>query len=114
MAFRALQPTFLPIVRAAMGVVLNTRGQRKFVPHLFRINEAIKVHPLATIIAPRLSAISFFDPGGEYRLFQSLKMFADHQDSPSRWTTGEIGFDHPIGERKNTKVESVSSLLTAK
>jgi len=49
MALRTHEASLLTVVRAAMQMLPDTLGQGKPALHRRRVNEAVKVNPLATI-----------------------------------------------------------------
>ena len=56
----------------------NTVNEGKRLSDGTCIDEAIEIHPLAAMIAPRFPAEVFANTGGDDRLLERLQMFAGH------------------------------------
>lgn len=78
MALRAHKASLLAVVRAAVLMFLNTRGQGKTTAHRLRIDEAVKVNPLSAIQRPRLSAKSLANSPREDCLLKRSQVLTGH------------------------------------
>ena len=71
-------PALLPIMRAAMFVILDALGERNSRADALAVEEAIEVDPLSAILRPRPAAKGFRKPRGKDFGFKLSQVFAGH------------------------------------
>src|SRR5581483_10832311 len=88
------KPGLLPIKGAPMLMLADTRGKLETLPQGRAIKAAVKIDPLAAVIAPRLPAQGFFDTARQDFLLQRAQMLADHRPIPLAPQKSErLGYD---------------------
>jgi hypothetical protein len=77
-ALRAYEAAFFAVMRAAMGVFVDTIGERHASEHLPIVDVAIEIDPLAAVTGPRTATKGLTDAASENQLLKRLEVFAQH------------------------------------